>query len=439
MNVPVKQLTEQNMTLILDSLSVYAAYIDAKTLSYLFVNNLFAKTFNLPREDIIGSHMQNILPKANFAYALPYIKTVLKGQAVSYEYYFKVAVGLRWIKIDYTPQFDTQGHVVAFITMGTDITEQKQAEATLKKSETYYRFIVETASEGIMILDKNLNIEYINNKLEVILGYEKGSLTGQNSMSLVFEKDFDTFNRRIKKRTQGKSGTYEKLLKAKNGLGHWSKISAKPIMDEDSTFQGIFVMITDIHSRKLLEKKLEQAIKKLKRLSTTDELTGLANRRFFNKNTFNYYKKWRNQQNTLCFIMLDIDYFKELNDYYGHVYGDLCLKKIARVLAKNINGPTDIVSRYGGDEFLCLVAEQNPEELEILATKLLGAVEKLKIEHSKSEISSHVTISLGLAIITCPTKSELTDYIKYADNALYEAKKSGRNKFAIFTYTSPLA
>ena len=433
----INQISQQILSFVIDSLSVYSAYIDAKTLRYLFVNKIFAQTYKLPREKIIGSHMQEILSEANYSYALPYINAVLKGKVVSYEYSFNVPDGLRWVKIEYIPKFDVSGKVIAFAVMGTDMTEQKSAQAQLKKSETYYRFIVETASEGIMILDKNLNIEYVNEKLESILEYEKGSLAGTNPTSLVFDKEHSSFNLRVKKRMQGESETYETLLKTKNGSGHWCKLSSKPMFDDNRSFQGIFVMVTDIHSRKNLEKKLELVINELKLLSNTDELTNLANRRCFNKTTFNNYKKWRKQQKNLCFMMLDIDYFKEFNDFYGHLQGDICLKKVANILTQNIDGKFDIVSRYGGDEFLCLVAKRKPETLTIIAEKIVADVANLQIEHIKSEVSPHVTVSLGLAIITCPTTLELIDCIHDADKALYEAKKSGRNKFVIFTYTSP--
>ena len=433
----INQISQQTLSFVIDSLSVYSAYIDAKTLRYLFVNKIFAETCNLSQKKIVGSHMQEILSEDNYNYALPYIKAVLKGQRVSYEYSFNVPAGLRWIKIEYIPEFDVDDKVIAFVVMGTDKTQQRAAEAKLKKSETYYRVIVETASEGIMILDKNLNIEYINEKLEAILEYEKGSLTGKHPLCLVFDKEHSSFNQRIKKRMQGESETYETLLKTQNGSGHWCKLSSKPMFDDNHSFQGIFVMVTDIHSRKNLEKKLELVINELKLLSNTDELTNLANRRCFNKTTFNNYKRWRKQQKSLCFMMLDIDYFKEFNDFYGHLQGDICLKKVANILAQNIDGKFDIVSRYGGDEFLCLVAKRTPEKLAIIDEKIVADVASLQIEHIKSEVASHVTVSLGLAIITCPTTLELIDCIHNADKALYEAKNSGRNKFAISTYTSP--
>lgn len=419
----------------MNNLYVYVSYFDAKTLKYLFVNKIYTETYNLPREKIIGSTMQEILSEENYRYALPYIEEVRAGKETSYEYYFNVPIGLRWIKVDYVPEFDENGKVVAFIAMGTDITNRKIAEENLKKSETRYRFIVETASEGIMILNRDFIVEYVNNKLESMLGYEAGHLLGKNFREFLFNKDLPSFEIQVKRRMQGEGATYEKFLKTKNATGHWCLISAKPIMSDNYSFDGVFIMLTDIHSRKKLEKKLEQAIKKLKHLSNTDELTGLVNRRYFNKTAFNKRSNQAYQQGQLSLMMLDIDNFKEFNDYYGHLQGDICLQKVANVLAKNISGKLDIVSRYGGDEFLCLLQNKSLNNLKCLSEKIVKGVENLLIEHKESKVSPYVTISLGVAIVTCPTSVDKIDCIKYADKALYEAKKSGRNKFIIRTYT----
>lgn len=133
--------------------------------------------------------------------------------------------------------------------------------------------------------------------------------------------------------------------------------------------------------------------------------------------------------------MLDIDQFKEFNDCYGHIQGDICLQKVANVLTENIHGKFDIVSRYGGDEFLCLLSERNLKDLESIAKKIVLDVESLHIEHKKSMVSPYVTISLGLAITNCDTTLGVMDCIKNADNALYDAKTAGRNRVAICNYT----
>ena len=425
----------KKLNFIVDSLSVYVSYFDAKTLQYLFVNKLYTQAYDKRREKIIGSTMKDILSEENYKNAHPHIDAVRRGEHTSYEYYFNVPIGLRWVKVDYVPEFDASGNVVAFIAIGTDITERKIAEEKMKKSETRYRFIVETASEGIMVLNKNFIIEYVNNKLESMLSYPANDLLGKNFRTLLFKKDLKSFELQVKKRMQGEGAAYEKFLKTKNATGHWSLISAKPIMDDNKNFDGVFVMLTDIHSRKQLGKKLEKVIKKLKHLSDTDELTGLVNRRYFNKIAFTKHPKLAHKQGQWSFIMLDIDQFKEFNDYYGHLQGDLCLQKVAGVLTKNIHGKFDIVSRYGGDEFLCLLSERSLKDMESLAKKIVRDVENLHIEHKKSLVSSYVTISLGLAITNCDTTLNVMNCIKTADNALYEAKTSGRNRVVLCNYT----
>lgn len=161
--------------------------------------------------------------------------------------------------------------------------------------------------------------------------------------------------------------------------------------------------------------------------SEIDSLTGISNRRKF----FQFIKpEWEHSikhGHALSLIMIDIDFFKEFNDNYGHPEGDKCLMKIADIM----NGLVDknfLLSRFGGDEFIAVLPQTSMATAEGLAELLRQAVLNEKISHQFSSISEYVTITLGVAS-TIPTAGmNLNDFIKQADDALYHAKKSGRNK-----------
>lgn len=167
---------------------------------------------------------------------------------------------------------------------------------------------------------------------------------------------------------------------------------------------------------------------KLEEISMCDSLTGISNRRFFDEVFEKKYKETSRDKKNLGLIMIDIDYFKFYNDHYGHWKGDECLIKVARAIKKSIKRPSDIASRYGGEEFIVLLKDIDKEGIKKVAEALIDAVANLKIEHEYSLVSKYVTISAGVAL---KERQEISmqELLKEADNELYRAKESGRNRF----------
>ena len=174
-------------------------------------------------------------------------------------------------------------------------------------------------------------------------------------------------------------------------------------------------------------RRLDEANKKLSQLSTTDDLTGLQNRRSAYSNLSMEWKRHMRERAKITVLMIDIDYFKNYNDTYGHLAGDHCLKTVADVLDAEINRPADIVARYGGEEFLVILPNTD-EDSETVAERCRSSVERLRIAHEKSTISDYVTISVGLATMVPDKSTDMMDLIEKADQALYEAKAEGRNR-----------
>ena len=127
-------------------------------------------------------------------------------------------------------------------------------------------------------------------------------------------------------------------------------------------------------------------------------------------------------------IMLDIDHFKDYNDYYGHVDGDQCIKNIANVIRNAIHRPADLCARYGGEEFACILPETDKSGANVIAERIRIGVEKLTIEHKKSKTANCVSVSLGVVTRNCHPDEDPIDLLRKADMALYESKTNGRNK-----------
>ena len=166
----------------------------------------------------------------------------------------------------------------------------------------------------------------------------------------------------------------------------------------------------------------------LENLSSTDGLTGIANRRRFDEFLAREWQRARRSQTPLSLILMDVDLFKDYNDHYGHLAGDDCLRHLAREMAACVRRPADLAARYGGEEFACLLPDTDVEGAMTLGHKLLRQVDTLQIPHANSTVADHVTMSLGVATLIPVVGQSASDLIRRADECLYAAKRHGRNQ-----------
>jgi len=170
---------------------------------------------------------------------------------------------------------------------------------------------------------------------------------------------------------------------------------------------------------------------KLRYLSYTDGLTGIANRRHFQEELDKIWRHGARVSEPISLIMCDIDYFKAYNDTYGHQNGDKCLQLLARTLSETLKRPLDMVARYGGEEFVVILPDTTLNGAASMAEAMRDRVESLKITHHKSKVAKVVTISLGVATITPSQNSHYDTLVLAADQALYRAKEEGRNRVEV--------
>lgn len=174
---------------------------------------------------------------------------------------------------------------------------------------------------------------------------------------------------------------------------------------------------------------LQKANEKLAQLSMTDGLTGISNRRYFDESLEKELRRAERNGHPLSLILLDIDHFKQLNDVHGHLAGDECLRQFAQLLRSMLPRATDLVTRYGGEEFAVILPNTHQESAIHVAEKLRHAIEKMRIKFEGKVIS--ITTSLGVVSIKTGILIAGKNVLNAADNALYEAKKSGRNRWMV--------
>lgn len=177
--------------------------------------------------------------------------------------------------------------------------------------------------------------------------------------------------------------------------------------------------------------KLKQKTDLLEKLSYLDGLTSIANRRHFDLTLDNEINRLQRSNQYLGLIMIDIDYFKPYNDNYGHGKGDECLQQVAKALSDKIERSSDLLARYGGEEFVVISPETDAAGITALAEKLRATIDDLKLLHEHSAITDHITISLGCIAQEVKRSTRADTLLKSVDDALYEAKKRGRNQVVL--------
>ncbi|TGJ99385.1 diguanylate cyclase [Leptospira semungkisensis] len=180
--------------------------------------------------------------------------------------------------------------------------------------------------------------------------------------------------------------------------------------------------------------KLSEAYQALLRVSRTDGLSGIWNRRFFDEILEVEWKRSCRGGKPISLLLLDIDHFKKYNDTYGHQAGDDCIRKVAGVLKDTARRAGDFPARYGGEEFAVILPETDSEKASIVAENIRSKVQELQLTHEASQTSAYVSVSIGISTKT-PGKEEKDSlgFLKEADIALYQAKETGRNRVALYS------
>jgi len=279
----------------------------------------------------------------------------------------------------------------------------------------------------------------------------------------------DIGNRNIVSFTNLDGGSYKFLVKATNSNGDWGKqrlsVNLTVLPPPWKTWWAyslyslltVFIIFAIIIFRTRLQQKeiarqkqfvyaleaqvaektaslntqardLLEANKKLEVLTYQDGLTGLYNRRYFDKNLAVEIKRHYRQKQPLSLILCDIDHFKLFNDFYGHQQGDSCLKQVAQRIRSTIGRVTDACCRYGGEEFVIILPNTSIKQSTLVAERLCLSIEHMKIAHEKSETSAFVTLTLGVVTIPPEEKTSVDSIVFSADKALYIGKSNGRNR-----------
>lgn len=316
------------------------------------------------------------------------------------------------------------GGLLVFILAGWLIVHFSRIARQARESEERHRLLADHVTDVIWVADIHGRYTYISPSVERLRGY-----TPEEAMRLTMDEEFTAQSVLVAQREFEKLSTAaqanqelplfrgELEICCKNGGTVWTEASCSPLFDADRKFIGVVGVTRDISDRKRMEEEL-------RKLATTDPLTGAYNRRFLYDRAAHELERGRRFSEPLSFLLLDIDWFKRINDAHGHDVGDEVLKAMSAACMGMVRS-IDLFCRLGGEEFGILLVNTTLQGGRAFAERLRGYLATLRVDSRTGPVQ--FTVSIGLSE-TGEKECSVHDLIKQADLALYIAKANGRNR-----------
>jgi diguanylate cyclase (GGDEF)-like protein/PAS domain S-box-containing protein len=336
---------------------------------------------------------------------------------------------------------DTYGTPLHVQSIIRDISSRKQAETELRTSEARFRSLFEQTNDAVFILDLNGKHQTANQRAADMLGYSLEELLNLSVREISAEVDKSSNVLEIIM-TGTRVPPYERVFRKKDGQLLPVEISVELVRDTQGQPSHIQSVVRDISKRKQQEEQLKKAneqlnfrIAEVERLhaelreqAMRDPLTQLHNRHYLNETIHREMLRIQREKLPLSVIILDVDYFKRINDTHGHAAGDKVLIGLAGLISNHMRG-SDIICRYGGEEFIAVLPGATLRDAEKRAEELRTLCQNTVFRHNRKKLK--ITVSLGLAAYP-EHGNTVEEVIIKADKALYQSKHNGRNQISTY-------
>ncbi|HQQ69697.1 MAG TPA: diguanylate cyclase, partial [Alicycliphilus sp.] len=331
--------------------------------------------------------------------------------------------GERWLSGQARPQ-RLEGGAVLWHGYIHDMTDMRRQAQQLQETERLLQQLINDMPVGLCMVDARRRIYFRNRRFVQHFGYEEAEVPTLNEWAQRAYPEQGYRQQAARAWSQAMAGA----------RAHGGVIAAQPYRvtgrDGAQHVMDIGGLLFGEHFLATFQDRTEQQAQSelLHRLAYVDGLTGVANRRQFDQALQAEWRRCRRSRSPLAVLLLDIDYFKQYNDRYGHQAGDACLQAVARALRAGLARSHDLVARYGGEEFVCLLPECDAAGALHKAQELCSAVQALGLAHAGSEAAAVVTISVGVACQVPNGEGSPEALLQQADRQLYRAKGAGRNR-----------
>lgn len=414
----------EQFRLLADNVPALIAYYEASGFRCLFANKQYARTFGRDERSILGLTFAEVIGEEATREIQPQVEHMLRERAaVSYERQLAAPDGsTRWIEVNLLPHIGADGQAQAAFVMIADITKHRLAEAALRDSEERLAKFMQASVEGI-VFHKDGFITDVNPPACALMGYTLKAMLGRKTLEFIAEDEVAKVASVIQ---SGQETAYESALIHKDG----TRIPVEFIVRtmERNGARMRMTIVRDIRDRLAAQARIHH-------LAHHDALTGLLNRVSFIEHLERLIGSARASDAQLALLFIDLDQFKRVNDSLGHLVGDTLLQIVATRLTACLR-TTDVVARFGGDEFMVLLPGAVDRcDVEEVAQKLLAAIEA-PVDAEGRPLS--ITPSVGIALFPehGGTPNEL---IQHADAAMYRAKARGRATYQFFDPASSQA
>ncbi|MBL1209335.1 diguanylate cyclase domain-containing protein [Geminocystis sp. GBBB08] len=317
-----------------------------------------------------------------------------------------------------------------------EVKKRKQIQEILNNSKNLLDSILDSSLDGVAALQSVRHLQtkkitgfrclVVNSIIAKIFNRSRHEIIGKIIVKDLIDHIHPTiFDDVIKVIKTGKPLQRDFFYSSDKSL--WYHLAAVKLDD------GFAITVRDITLQKQFEIQLQEGNRQLQLIANRDALTQVANRRCFDESLQKEWQRHLREQNPLSMIMIDIDYFKLYNDFYGHQKGDDCITEVAQCINFVVKRPSDLVARYGGEEFAVILPNTDLQGALIVAELIHNAINSLSIPHEKSPVSNCITLSMGIGCLIPNHQRQPENLICDADKALYLAKNQGRNRIKTLT------
>ncbi len=386
---------------------------------YTYANRLCARMWGLSPEQVPGK-TDNDLFDVQTACSLREndLSVIASGKALEHEEAITLASGeKRFFLVVKAPIRDADNNIVGICGVATDISERKRLEEELAQQSNLLNIVLNNIEVNIYMKDREGRYVYVNPRVAKLLQLNLSEIIGRTDMEL-FPGDFglEYYHNDQMVLETGAKMTMEEPFIDKDGSTryYWSTKLPLQLPGQPDVLIGFSTDVTEQHQMRM----------ELERRANTDALTGIYNRLYFYQVADHELLRSRRYGTSMSLLMIDIDHFKDINDTYGHLVGDVVLKAMAELCQSSVRD-CDTMARVGGEEFAVLMPETTQAEALLMAQRLCSAFEGRALATEPCAIS--ITISAGVSEFR-DGDSSLQNIFTRADRALYEAKRLGRNR-----------